>query len=391
VVTLHFEPTLSKGSLSDNITFVNVPAAGMIETSMHSQSKTIVPEMVNLILNGFKSKLFVTKTAGELISGYKDPLLVLAKTLLPNLIKDDEFSIINGKNGTTWQNYTMMTGYDNIQNVAKIVSWDGMEVLNYYDTPSANLINGTDGTFYPPFRTRDQVMYAYNADMCRSYKLVYLKDDIVDDIDVYQFHLPENIFSNASSNPDNTGFCTDKDKCLGNGVMNISKCYGGVSGFISQPHFLNADKKFTDAFDGLKPNESLHDFKLNFEPTSGVPIQGNIKFQISFYIFQNDKIDIVKNVQPALYPLVWFDEALELYPDTRAQLKQVALISQLVTIIPIVLFGLGLFTLTLNLTIVLIRHLRRDEAKEEIDEKTCLINSNHDEKSKYSEMNSNDN
>ena len=120
VVTLHYEPTLSKGSLSDNITFVNVPAAGMIETSMHSNSKTIVPEMVNLILTGFKSKLFVTKTAGELISGYKDPLLVLAKTLLPNLIKDDEFSIINGKNGTAWQNYTMMTGYDDIQNVAKV-------------------------------------------------------------------------------------------------------------------------------------------------------------------------------------------------------------------------------------------------------------------------------
>ncbi len=357
----------------------------MIETSMHSKSKVIVPEMVNLILNGFGTKLFITKTVGELIAGYKDPLLTLAQTFLPNLIKSNEFSIINGKNGTTWQNYTMMTGYDNIQNVAKIVSWDGMERLNLYDSPGANLINGTDGTFYPPFRTRDQVMYAYNSDMCRSYKLVYLKDAVVDDIDVYQFHLPQNIFYNASSNPDNFGFCNEND-CLGNGVMNISKCYGGVSGFISQPHFLNADKQFTDSFIGLAPNESRHDFILNFEPTSGVPIQGNIKFQISFYIFQNDKIDIVKNVKPALYPLVWFDESLELFPDTRSQLKQVALIAQLVTIIPIVLFALGLSTVTVNLTIVFIRHLKRrptDEEHQEINEKTYLINSKLSEDSRY--------
>ena len=39
--------------------------------------------------------------------------------------------------------------------------------LNNYDTLNANLLNGTDGTTFPPFRTRDQIVYAYNADMCR--------------------------------------------------------------------------------------------------------------------------------------------------------------------------------------------------------------------------------
>jgi hypothetical protein len=42
----------------------------------------------------------------------------------------------------------------------------------------------------------------------------------------------------------------------------------GVSGYISQPHFLNADKKFVNSYYGLKPDENLHDFILNFEPVN---------------------------------------------------------------------------------------------------------------------------
>ena len=378
VVTLHYEPELSTGTLNDSITFINVPALGLIETSMHLNSKVIAPELVNLMLKALNTKLFVTKTVGELISGYKDPLMSLAKRFLPKLITSDEFSIINGKNGTMWQNYTIMSGYDEAANVAKIVSWDGKERLDIYESEGANSLNGTDGTFYSPFRTRDEVLYAYNADMCRSYKLVYLKDSVTNGVDTYTFHLPEHIFYNGSYDPDNAGFCTKN--CLPNGVMNISKCYGDVSGFISQPHFLNADPSFVDAFVGLKPNASLHDFFLHFEPTSGVPIEGNIRFQISFYAFQNDKIDLVKHLKPTLFPMVWFDDTLLLDDDTRNQLKQVVLIVQLTNIIPIVLLALGAFMVVVSIFIVIRRHCKNRKQKGDANENTYLINSSVDDK-----------
>lgn len=76
------------------------------------------------------------------------------------------------------------------------------------------------------------------------------------------------MFYNSTLNPNSARFCGISDKCLGNGVHNISKCYGGVSGFISQPHFLNAEDKFTNDIDGMNPNENLHDFILRFEPVS---------------------------------------------------------------------------------------------------------------------------
>jgi hypothetical protein len=68
---------------------------GMIEIGSRV-SPVIAPEAVNAMLKLFKTKLFVTKTAGELISGYEDPLMKMAKTFLPKVIKDDKFSLLNG-------------------------------------------------------------------------------------------------------------------------------------------------------------------------------------------------------------------------------------------------------------------------------------------------------
>lgn len=44
--------------------------------------------------------------------------------------------------------------------------------------------------------------------------------------------------------------------------------YKGISGFISQPHYLNADTIFLENVDGLNPNETEHDTIMQFEPVS---------------------------------------------------------------------------------------------------------------------------
>ena len=68
----------------------------MIEVASRMHSKEFVPAMVNDLLRLLDTKLFETKTVKELIGGYKDPLMALAKMFEPELIKDDEFSIVNG-------------------------------------------------------------------------------------------------------------------------------------------------------------------------------------------------------------------------------------------------------------------------------------------------------
>ena len=104
-----------------------------------------------------------------------------------------------------------------------------------------------------------------------------MRDDVVKGLNVYTFHLPEDIFH--KSNPVNEGFC--EGQCLGNGVFNSSKCSNTPS-FITKPHFLDADQKFLDDVDGLSPNRSKHDFLVHFEPVT----KKHINFSKSFLIFR---------------------------------------------------------------------------------------------------------
>ncbi|CAF1009200.1 unnamed protein product, partial [Brachionus calyciflorus] len=160
VVTLKFEPSLSNGLESDLITFVNIPALGVIEKNIGFGYT-----MLNLILKD--TRLFETKTVGELISGYTHPLMELGKKYMPDKFKDDKFSLLNGRNGTEWQSYKMMTGNDDILKIAQIISWNGKEKLDIWSSDQANMINGTDGTFYPPFLDRNKRLYSFSPDLCR--------------------------------------------------------------------------------------------------------------------------------------------------------------------------------------------------------------------------------
>lgn len=108
-------------------------------------------------------------------------------------------------------------------------------------------------------------MLLLNSFYYRSYYLNYYKDDVFNDVNVYTFRLPQNIFDNATLNPENEGFF--EGEYLGNGVQNISKCYNGP-GFISKPHFLDADQKFLNDVRGLSPDREKHEFRLYFEPVS---------------------------------------------------------------------------------------------------------------------------
>jgi len=55
--------------------------------------------------------------------------------------------------------------------------------------------------------------------------LEYTKENYISGVKTYDFELPANAFYNSTLNPENIGFCSND--CLGNGVMDLSNCYGG--------------------------------------------------------------------------------------------------------------------------------------------------------------------
>ena len=136
----------------------------------------------------------------------------------------------------------------------------------FWKNPNAKLLNGSDGSQFEPLGKRNRILRGYYHDICRSYTLEYKKDNLIENIKTYDYHFPSNIFYDSELNPENDGFC-ENNKCLGNGVFNMSACTG-MSSFISLPHFLNAEEKFFKSFHGLSPNEEKHDFVYNIEPVS---------------------------------------------------------------------------------------------------------------------------
>ena len=60
-------------------------------------------------------------------------------------------------------------------------SWDDETELNFWknDTGSmCNALRGTDGSTFHPDIKRDETLYIFNRDLCRSLPLVYQKDVI---------------------------------------------------------------------------------------------------------------------------------------------------------------------------------------------------------------------
>lgn len=52
----------------------------------------------------------------------------------------------------------------------------------------------------------------------------------------------------------------------------------------TMPHFLNADVRYLNMIDGLRPDPELHDVFSDLEPYTGSPLRGGKKLQFNIFI-----------------------------------------------------------------------------------------------------------
>lgn len=71
------------------------------------------------------------------------------------------------RNNTNDGTYKVNTGEKDIDSYLEIQEWAGSPTLDYWSDPYCNMINGTDGTQYPPKLTQDSVLYIYTSEFCR--------------------------------------------------------------------------------------------------------------------------------------------------------------------------------------------------------------------------------
>ena len=64
---------------------------------------------------------------------------------------------------------TIMTGIDDVKNVGKVTAWNDETELNFWKSNSScNAIKGTDGSVFHPEILRNETLYVFNRDLCRS-------------------------------------------------------------------------------------------------------------------------------------------------------------------------------------------------------------------------------
>lgn len=300
----YFEPSMSVGNESDIVTIPNMlvlGAAVMLEDLPYA-----VRLMISATFKTFKEGPFLTKTVEELMWGYDSKLVEFLNKYLPGMLPSSgKFGLFAEFNNSNTGLFTIHTGKDDIRNVHKVDSWNGLTELSYWRTPQCNMINGTAGQMWPPFMTKASTLPFYSPDACRSMELVYQRPGRMKGIPYYRYVAPTTLFANGTVYEPNEGFCP----CRQSGLLNVSSCRQNSPVFISHPHFFNADPVLLDFVRGLAPTEREHGLFIDIHPETGVPLNVSIRLQLNLYLKTVPGITETGKISEVVMPMLWFEES----------------------------------------------------------------------------------
>jgi len=288
-------------------------------------------------------------------------------------LKHGKFGFFRGVGGTnatkTW--WKINNGKYRMELYNKVVEFNGQSSLpdswwqTFGPTPSAHRsgvpgvchsIHGTDGLAFPPAVSKEEEVWIFNDQLCRSIWLSFVEEVEVMGVTTYQFSPKDEVFS--MENPNNYCYCPKVERCakpmegedkwdmadcrnrtlrgIGactDGILNLQGCQGAPV-IMSTPHFLGGDPVLIQAVEGMEPDKEKHITYLNLEPTTGLPIVAHKRIQVSVPLLQSEYFTALKKVQETVFPVVWVDEGADLDDENADKLK-----SMLVT--PTLAVGIG--------------------------------------------------
>ncbi|XP_072117013.1 lysosome membrane protein 2-like isoform X3 [Mobula birostris] len=254
-------------------------------------------------------------------------------------------------NGTDDGEYLFSTGKKDYMDFSKILTWKGQKSLNWWASNTSNMINGTDGATFHPLIKKDEALYIFAPDICRSLYLTFEKEVQVKGISAYRFTIPKEIF--AIDNLSIEGFCPAMN-CHLSGVLNISVCKQGVPIFISSPHFYNGDEKLVSDIVGMKPDMEAHQTFLDLEPMTGIPIRAAKRMQLNIHIQAVDYIFQTGRIRTMLLPVVFLNEHAVIDDKSAVKLKWALHIIKVVFYIPYIILWVGILLFLISLTLIFV-------------------------------------
>ncbi|XP_022913485.2 sensory neuron membrane protein 2-like [Onthophagus taurus] len=237
------------------------------------------------------------------------------------------FSFFKFKQNAHDGEYVIKAGMDVVEDLGLIENWEQTTKLDTWeDDGECNTIRGRDSSIYPPYIEEEDEFDIYSTDICRVVRLEYKREEEYKGVTGQRRHLKQDTLTNTGSN---SCFCTkytatlegSRDECLPNGFVDLFTCLK-ASVILSFPHFLWADKDTAATVTGLTPDEDKHITFVNVEPGTGYPLQGSKRVQFNMILRPIKGIDMTQTLTPAMVPLIWIDEGVELTDDLIDELDE---------------------------------------------------------------------
>lgn len=355
-----FVPEKSVGDPSvDMVTTVNIPAVAVMNRV--KGAGFWASSAMSLYMKSIGAEMFMTHTVDELLWGFKDPLLTKLRSIKPET--DEFFGLMLHKNGSDDGEFVYHTGEHNYLDYGRIFTWKGEKLMSFWKTNQSNMINGTDGSAFHPFLTKEERLDVFTADLCRSIHMRFEKEVEVKGIPAYRFTPPRAVLASGTNNPENEGFCLTPKKCLDDGVLDVSVCRQGAPVVVSFPHFHLGDEKYVQAVEGLSPVHEQHQTFLDLNPTMGVPVRAMKRAQINIHLERVTGFPMTRNLESTIFPIIFLNESVVIDNASAERIQKLLLVVTLVSHFPLILVALGVILLIVAVILAVRYYQNKTEVK----------------------------
>lgn len=361
----------------DAITLPNVPLVILSEVSkMYPGSAAIF----NIIFEIFKEEFFKEITVRDLLWGYRDPVFQLFSELrrtfhlyfLPDIDPIFRMMYNNTLDGVA----TVHTGALDISKAGVWTMWKGKPDVGLWSSSWANMFNGSDGMQFPPQTRKDDTLYAFYVQLCRSMRFVYDSQFNVHGVNTMRFTYPAELWQNASVNPANKGFCPNG--CFPTGILDASVCKNtpvAVPAIVaSEPHFYQGDRALVNDVRGLRPNKEEHGTFFDVEPNFGLPLHLDLRLQLNVNIEPTKYILQMANVKEVILPLIYFNNSVTVDSSTVHTVKTVLISMKLVPWVSAAFICIGSIEIVCVISWVIFSRSKRKKQQPAEKEQSKTIN-----------------
>ena len=321
-----FVPELSVGSEEDLVVVPNIPM--LSATTQSKNAARFLRLAIASIMDILNIKPFVEVSIGQLLWGYEDPLLRLAKDVVSKdqKLPYDQFGLLYGKNGTTPDWYTIYTGQEDIGKYGILDKWNGKSSLGHWTTAECDSVAGSDGSIFPPRITKQTVLKVFDKDLCRALPLVFKEEvTIAGGVPGYRFVPANGAFASPNRLATQRCFCPAGPPCAPEGTFNVSLCQYDSPVLLSFPHFYLADPSLRESVSGISPpDEEKHQFYIDVQPMMGTSLRAKARIQINLAVKQVRDIKHVASFPDIVFPIMWFEDGIDELPAEMRSLMKMA-------------------------------------------------------------------